>query len=286
MTNTVSRTVSDETLNCFVQIESGGDPNAKASTSSALGLGQFLNKTWEGVIEKHRPDLADIPVQRLLAMRLNPSLSIEMLARFAEDNLAVVGRGATGGDLYLAHFLGAGTARRLFRADPATPVAEIASPEAIRANRSIMEGKTCGQVRAWAARRMAQSSGHNWVAKFYKPPQAAPQPDLEPVDDEPEDVADPQRPDPVPLPAPRPANSAPAAPAAPSPVTPKENEDFFSWIKRKGKTIAGWISGGTLGTGILSSFTDWRVVAVIVGGVVLSGALAGLFYIASRRSST
>lgn len=276
MTNTVSKTVSDETLNCIIQIESGGNPRAKAATSSATGLGQFLNSTWLGLIDQHRPDIAESMDQTAqLALRLDPFLSIEMLARFTEGNLATVGRKATGGDLYLAHFLGAGDAARVFRAPPDQLVDELVAPRVIAANRSIMAGKTCAQVRAWSARRMHESAGYDWVARYYKPVDEEPAAEPE---ETPDSFPDPQRPAPAP-PAPAPA-------PAPSPVTPKENEDFFTWVKRKGKTIAGWMSGGTLGTIGLSSFTDWRIVAVIVGGVVVSGTLAGLFYIASRRSST
>ena len=32
----------------IIAVESNGDPNAKSSRSSALGLGQFLDETWFG----------------------------------------------------------------------------------------------------------------------------------------------------------------------------------------------------------------------------------------------
>jgi Transglycosylase SLT domain len=280
VTNTVSDTVSDETLNAIITIESGGNPRAKASTSSALGLFQFLNGTWLAVVQKHRPDLLDIPHERLLSMRCEPKLCIELGARFTEDNLVMLGRNATGGDLYLAHFLGAGDARKLFRSPPDEPVERLVSAAVINANRSIMAGKTCAQVRAWSARRMHESAGHNWISRFYVAPEAEPAPTEEP---EPEAVPDTQRPQPAPQPAPAPS-PAPAPP--PSPVTPREGEGLFDWIKRKGKTIASWFSGGTLGTIGLTQVTDWRIVAVIVGGLVISGTLIGIFYIVSRRSST
>lgn len=170
MTNTVSRTVSDETLNCIITIESSGNPNNRATTSSALGLGQFLNATWLTTLRLHAPAVMTGKSQsQILALRTDPSFSIEMLARFTEDNQKIVGMDCAPGDLYLAHFLGAGAAKVLFRAPQSAPVSGYVSADAIRANRSVLEGKTVAQVRAWAAKRMKQSSGHNWVKKFYHP---------------------------------------------------------------------------------------------------------------------
>src|SRR5882762_6522962 len=98
---TVSKTVSDETLNCVITIESAGKVTAKASTSSALGLGQFLDKTWLNVVETHRPDVFEANSEaKVLKMRTEPAFAIEMLARFTEDNQRIVGMKCSGGDLY------------------------------------------------------------------------------------------------------------------------------------------------------------------------------------------
>ena len=279
MTNTVSKTVSDETLNAIIQIESGGNPRAKAKTSSALGLFQFLNATWLGVVKKHRPDLLeDRATAQVLALRMDPETCIELGARFTEDNLAAIGRNATGGDLYLAHFLGAGDARKLFRAPPDQPVDELVGPAVIQANRSIMQGKTVAQVRAWSARRMHESGGHDWIAKYYRPPAAV----AEVEEPAPEDFPDPQQEvDPVPTPKPRPAPDPAPEPAAP----PVAKETFIEWVKAKGKVITAWFSGGTLLTGGLGATTDWRIVAVIVGGALLAGAVVAVFYLATRKAA-
>lgn len=169
MTNTVSRTISDETLDSIIQIESSGNPRAKASTSSALGLGQFLNATWLAVVRKHKPEIMRGRTNaQVLALRTDPSLSVEMLARFTEDNVAEMGGGGPG-DIYLAHFLGVGTARKLFHASPTARVEPLVGAAAVAANRSILEGKTVRQVRDWADSRMRKSAGRGWVAKFYRP---------------------------------------------------------------------------------------------------------------------
>lgn len=167
MTNTVSRIISDETLSRAIQIESGGRAGAKARTSSALGLMQFLGATWLETVVRHRPDwLARKTREQVLALRLDARCSIELGARFWEDNAALLGEGWSDGDLYLAHFAGAATARRLLRASPSAPAASVFSEAAIGANRSILSGKTCGEVRSWAAHRMAAAGGRNWVAVY------------------------------------------------------------------------------------------------------------------------
>lgn len=169
MTNTVSKTISDETLNRIITIESAGRPTAKAPTSSATGLFQFINATWLSFIRKYRPDLcAGKSDAQILALRTDPAVSIEIGARFTEENAAGLGSGYTDGDLYLAHFLGLGAARALLRAAPSTSTASLVSGAAISANASILRGKTAAQVRSWAASRMAASGGHNWIAQFYK----------------------------------------------------------------------------------------------------------------------
>lgn len=293
MTNSVSKTVSDETLNCIVQIESGGNPNAKAATSTALGLGQFLNQTWLNVVEKHRPDvMSDRTTNDVLNMRRNASLSIEMLARFTEDNLKLVGRGASGGDLYLAHFLGAGDAHKVSSSDPSTLLEELLDPRVINANKSIMAGKTCAQLRAWSARRMHEAAGHGWVAKYYIPPEEEPLPDEpepEPIpEDAPaEDIPDPQKPEVVPLPKPRPTVAPPIRhdPAEPRHTPRSDGSDFMNWIRARGAKIASWltIGGGSLGG--LSLTQDWRIVAVVVAGVILMAGIVGAVYLLSNRSS-
>ena len=178
MANTVSRTISDETLSRIIQIESAGNPRAKAPTSSATGLFQFIDRTWLGTVQQHKPEwLRNRTKRQVLDLRLDPRCSIEMGARLTEDNARALGRGYTDGDLYLAHFFGVSTAKRVFRADPNEAVEPIAGQAAVRANRSILAGKTCGQVRAWAARKMAAAGRTNWIARYWGPARIAAAPE-------------------------------------------------------------------------------------------------------------
>src|SRR5262249_12074473 len=48
----------DAIVDRIIKAESDGDPSLKNRRSSAVGLGQFLNKTWLDLIRTHRPDLA------------------------------------------------------------------------------------------------------------------------------------------------------------------------------------------------------------------------------------
>lgn len=281
----VSKTVSDETLNCIITIESGGRVAVKAPTSSATGLGQFLKPTWLGLVHKHRPDLFDGRSEdQVLALRTDPQIAVEMLARFTEDNQRIVGMHCTGGDLYLAHFLGAQAAQRVYAAKANDRVEPLVGEAAVNANKSILLGKTAIQVRAWAAKRMADSGGHDWVAKYWSAPAAEPVPE-----ERPEDIPDTQDVPNIQLPSPpieRRDPVPPVTPAAPETaptITPEADEGFLDWIKRRAKTITGWISGGGGGIGLVSYFTDWRIAAVVVCGLIVAGTIAFLFYLLMRK---
>lgn len=261
MTNTISKTVSDETLDCIITIESAGNPFAKASTSSALGLFQFLDKTWLGTVSKHKPEVyAGTPRAELLAMRTKPAFCIEMGARFTEDNQRAIGMDCTGGDLYLAHFLGVGDAKDFYRADPGTPADKLVSPQVIAANRSIFivngQMQNAGQIRAWAARKMAKAGGHGWIKKYCPVATVIPMPKPKP-----EETAD-DIPDPQDAPAP-PEQPAPAPEPEPAPAPAPEG----SWLKRKWKSVTGAI-GGLLGTGGVALF-DWRIIALLLGFIIV-----------------
>lgn len=160
-------------LNHIVQVESSGNPGDKATTSDAQGLGQFIGSTWLETIKSHRPEWAKGKSDdELLALRTDPRKSIEMLARFTEDNaqaLSTAGKPLTPANIYLAHFAGAQGALNLLRANPGDPVSDHLGAAAIRANQSVLAGKTVGQVLAWAAKRMA-TPAPDYVNKYFGAP--------------------------------------------------------------------------------------------------------------------
>lgn len=145
------------------EVESAMNPEARAGTSSATGLYQFIDSTWLATVKKHghRFGLGELaaqidlsasgaatvadPVQRqaILALRSDPQIASLMAAGLAEDNRAhlapILGREPDHAELYLAHFLGAGGAGRFLaemQADPTQSAAALfARPAA--ANRAI-----------------------------------------------------------------------------------------------------------------------------------------------------
>lgn len=122
------------------QVESALNPVAKARTSSASGLYQFIESTWLDTMKRHgaRFGLGEVadrigfgpsgaatvsdPAQRakILSLRNDPQIAAWMAAGLAEDNAAhlmpILGRQPDHGELYLAHFLGAGGAGRFLSA--------------------------------------------------------------------------------------------------------------------------------------------------------------------------
>jgi len=135
--------------------------------SSADGKFQFINSTFVDTARKTFPELANsspAEILRLRGVKLGDGRQIEDLLeqRLRADNtqaLTSAGIAPTPGNTYLAHFLGAGGARSLLSVDPNTPVSQILDPRAIAANKSVLEGKTAGQVAAWADSKFGGSPG-------------------------------------------------------------------------------------------------------------------------------
>jgi hypothetical protein len=145
------------------QIEGTG----KNPMSSAQGLHQFIDSTFVGTAKKVFPELANKSPTEILALRgtkLADGTPIEsaLEQRFRTDNIASLtnaGIQPTPGNTYLAHFLGAGGARSVLGADPSTPVSSLLSADAIAANKSVLEGKTAGEIAAWAANKFGGEPG-------------------------------------------------------------------------------------------------------------------------------
>lgn len=144
------------------RLESSLNPDAKAPTSSASGLFQFIGSTWLETLNRHGADhglgwaaqhirmskgqasVAD-PAMRATIMNLrhDPQISALMAGEFARDNASglapVLGREPDGPELYLAHFLGLDGASRFLRAlsaDPGQSAVQL-FPRAAGANAAI-----------------------------------------------------------------------------------------------------------------------------------------------------
>lgn len=147
-------------IDSIIGAESGGDPNARNPNSSASGAGQFISSTWLDTLKAARPDLAQGKSDdELLALRSDPQLSRQMTEAYAAQNGAILskaGHPVTPGNTYLAHFAGPQGAVSVLSADPATPIAEVLTPAAVKAN-PFLQGMTAGDLRSWADRKMGQS---------------------------------------------------------------------------------------------------------------------------------
>lgn len=147
--------------------ESGLDSRAKADTSSAQGLYQFVESTWLEQIDKHgaehglqqaaeavtrdakgNPVVADPGLRgQILALRNDPRIAALMAAELAQDNKAglenALQREVNNTELYLAHFLGTGGATRLLSQRDAAPQSGAAQwlPEAAQSNQHVFFAK-------------------------------------------------------------------------------------------------------------------------------------------------
>ncbi|WP_267434297.1 lytic transglycosylase domain-containing protein [Sphingomonas sp. GM_Shp_1] len=153
------------------KLESGLNANARAGTSSASGLYQFVEQSWLAVLKKHGAEhglgwAADSIGQSggryyvtgnarsaIMGLRNDPTAASLMAAEHASDNKAALestlGREANGTDLYMAHFLGLGGATKFLGTLASNPQASGASlfPAAARANRSVFYASN-GQPRS------------------------------------------------------------------------------------------------------------------------------------------
>lgn len=144
------------------RLESGLDADAKATTSSAAGLYQFIGQTWLETVNAHGEEhglgwAADAIETRdgravvtdpnmrsaIMQMRYDPEVASLMAGEFASDNAEHLsdkfGRQPDNTELYLAHFLGAAGATRFISAHDDNPnvIGAAIFPKAAQANRSI-----------------------------------------------------------------------------------------------------------------------------------------------------
>jgi len=164
--------------------ESGFNPYAKARTSSAAGLFQFIDQTWLVTVQRHghkyglaglaktvsinsrgHAIVADIALKReILALRYDADLAALLGAELVNDYSDALrnhlGREPTQGEIYLATFMGAEGAVRLLEASAHTPAlpAELLFPAAAAANPTIFYAN--GRARSvWAVKTVLISLG-------------------------------------------------------------------------------------------------------------------------------
>ena len=137
--------------------ESSFNPDAKAKTSSASGLYQFISSTWIDMMNRHGEkygiDPDSMSRSDLLKLRFDPEIASNMAAEFASDNKKSLERnwggeiGST--ELYFAHFMGAGGASSFLKAKDDNPM-QIAAhifPKAAKANHNVFYDSKTGKPR-------------------------------------------------------------------------------------------------------------------------------------------
>jgi hypothetical protein len=164
---------SFEYLLATAQVESNLNPGAKAVTSSAGGLFQFVEQTWLGTLKesgaalgygRYADAIGKTPSGRyvvtdanlrgeIMKLRHDPAANAAMAGAFTQSNAERLAqrlnRPATEGELYMAHFLGAGGAGKLIALAVNSPnmSAADAFPHAAQANRSIFYDRS-GRARS------------------------------------------------------------------------------------------------------------------------------------------
>ena len=121
-----------------IEAESGGDPEAKSRTSSASGLFQMTDSTWESLVSKYgaqegvtKDDRGDPESERKMFDRLTDENRQSFRNSFKRD--------PNNTELYAMHFLGAGSGKRmrkLLDKNPNLKAADIFKPAA-KSNRNI-----------------------------------------------------------------------------------------------------------------------------------------------------
>ena len=176
--------------------ESSLNPQAKAQTSSAVGLFQFLESTWLQVLKEEGPRLGygDLAAQiertrdgdyvvadpakkaQILKLREDPQMAADLAAAFTKTNGDYLqqrfGRMPSAGELYIAHFLGAQGAERMFNAGLQNPdqIAADLFPRQADSNRAIFysngQPRTIREVyRVLVAKHAAGDTNANFTAQ-------------------------------------------------------------------------------------------------------------------------
>lgn len=140
-------------MTAIAGVESNFNPNAKAPTSTATGLFQITNGTWNALTSRYGQQHG---ITRNTS-RYNANANAMMAAALTAENANALSRAGitpNAANLYGAHFMGAPIAVKALSAPPNTPVSRVLTAEQIDANRSILSGKTIGQVQSYFANRL------------------------------------------------------------------------------------------------------------------------------------
>lgn len=211
--------VDEKLMASMAAIESGFDYTVKAGTSSATGLYQFVTDTWRTMMKKFAPKYGIDPNTPPTDPRANALMGAEYIKLNADALQSVAAKkgGLTDTDLYLAHFLGAGGAKKFLSASPDAIGAQLL-PEAARANANIFfkngQALTIGEIY-----NLINSRVQNKGKSFGIDVGSSPTPNATPGSVAPGGTTAAPTTDTKTTSAPATTASAPAAPSSPIPVS-------------------------------------------------------------------
>lgn len=137
-------------------VESGLDPNA--SSGIAFGLFQFVKGTWGDMIRKYGSTYGIAPNTPMSDPRANAILGVCYLKENYQGLTGPLGGNISDVDLYAAHFLGLGGAKRFLPAPGNESSGKYVSAAAIENNKSVFYGpnglRTVAEVKQELDRRI------------------------------------------------------------------------------------------------------------------------------------
>jgi len=152
----------------LAQVESNSNPTAQPigkdgkPLSSAYGLFQFTNQTWSDTASQF-PGLG-------LTDRTDPDQQAKAILALTNQSknilTSALNRRPTSSELYMAHYLGPGTAKKVLAADPGAQLSDVVSPWVITAN-PWLKGKTIGDFRGWVQGKFENKENPMLADTFY-----------------------------------------------------------------------------------------------------------------------
>lgn len=130
--------------------ESSGNDAAANPNSSATGRYQFTKGTWDGLMTAH-PELGLTPAG--ITDPGQQERAVRALTAQNAKSLSSAGIKVNPGNLYAAHFLGAGGAGNVLKQQDSTPMSALVSPEVIQANPQLAN-MTVGDFKQWTAAKV------------------------------------------------------------------------------------------------------------------------------------
>lgn len=147
--------IPDDYWSMLARIESNDNPMAKAGTSSASGLYQFIKATWIGEGGSWG-NAATKPFGGLAPSREEQTARAKTFTEKNAVALLRLGVPVNKASLYAAHFFGVGTAAKVIKADVKDRADLIAGEQATKANESILRNKTVAQFMAWLFKKTGE----------------------------------------------------------------------------------------------------------------------------------